>query len=72
MPTYVFRCETCATVFERFIRFAEWEHPRELVCPRCQERRIQRVWTMPLVLTSTERRQSEEGSTCGCQSCSCR
>jgi putative FmdB family regulatory protein len=72
MPTYVFRCEACATVLERFMRFADLEHARDMVCPHCQEGRLQRVWTVPLVLTLSERRSREGGSPCGCRSCHCR
>lgn len=72
MPTYVFRCQTCDTVFERFIRFADLANSPEILCPQCADRRIQRVWTAPIVLTTAARSEPTSVGGCGCGgSCGC-
>lgn len=72
MPTYVFRCEGCQTVFERFISFANLANAPEILCPQCTSKHIQRVWTAPLVMTAGESSVSVgSAGGCGCGTCGC-
>lgn len=70
MPTYVFRCEECNNTFERFISFAHLANPPEILCPQCASQRIQRVWTAPLLMTTSERTTpASSGGGCSCGTC---
>lgn len=73
MPTYVFRCDECDNVFERFISFSQLANPPEILCPQCTGRRIQRVWTAPLLMTAADRGSApvSSGGGCGCRTCGC-
>ncbi len=72
MPTYVFRCDECNNVFERFISFSQLANPPEIVCPQCAGQRIQRVWTAPLLMTAADRGAAPVSSGgCGCGTCGC-
>lgn len=71
MPTYVFRCDECQNVFERFISFANLASPPEILCPQCASQRIQRVWTAPLLMTASERSFPVGNGGCGCGTCGC-
>ena len=71
VPTYVFRCEDCQTIFERFISFADMANQPTILCPQCASQRLQRVWTAPLVLNARERTTAggNGGPGCACGSC---
>ena len=71
VPTYVFRCEDCQTVFERFISFADMANQPRILCPQCASQRLQRVRTAPLVLAAHERSTAggNGGSGCACGTC---
>ena len=42
MPIYEYRCQTCGEQFEKLIRSLS-QVPREMSCPECQSREVQRV-----------------------------
>lgn len=75
MPTYVFRCDQCDSVFERALRWADAGSALSVSCPQCESPQVHRVWTVPLVLTSTAKSpavNTGSSSSCGCGSaCGC-
>ena len=40
MPTYVFKCPSCGSQFERVLRLAEYDTPQSCVCGAVAERKI--------------------------------
>ena len=40
MPTYVFKCPSCGSQFERVLRLAEYDTPQSCACGAAAERKI--------------------------------
>ena len=40
MPTYLFRCPSCHSTFERLLRLVEYDSPQKCACGEFAERRI--------------------------------
>lgn len=43
MPTYGFKCKSCETEFDRFLKIAEMDNPLSEPCPNCNKVEVARV-----------------------------
>jgi len=51
MPVYEFECQDCGKAFEQALTVKEYEE-RDLECPHCKSRKVERLVTSAQVITS--------------------